>query len=376
MKTVSHRYIAPSQRLSSAVPPFAPVRPVDVSVVQPRGSFDFEEASKSANRSINLGLLKKHCFEDSLALLSRRAEILPERMAAMLDAHILITSETAEHLEQTMGLPAGWLDAKRTDLSEDDIRIVRESMRRKDEEAHEEREPVVFRAGAARPEPALPEAQACGSQADDASRLLSHTALTSGAANAEAVLSSAHAGAAFHAKEKPVKPNDPDLKWLKEQIDAMPRGTSSELARLMGRNRNDISAWLNLLRPMPTKMREPLAKAACQLLPHLKDEIEQRFHLAPLDLSKPEPAQVPAAAPSIEAQPSAKIDPAPAAEEPKPVASAVQTRRSGTSTYVGFKPSWNSSDPHMMRLIALQTAQTLAEVMKSVLEQEQQTEHH
>ncbi|MCX7912931.1 MAG: hypothetical protein N2506_08260, partial [Dehalococcoidales bacterium] len=84
-------------------------------------AFDSEDLQKAAARAVNLQLLLERLFDNDVAQLASRAEIDARRLRSMLDLEIHVSSEMAEHIEQTLRLPAGWLDQRRHSLDAADV---------------------------------------------------------------------------------------------------------------------------------------------------------------------------------------------------------------------------------------------------------------
>jgi len=71
---------------------------------------------------MNLQMLLRDVFDSSVAAMAAHVEMSPERLRSLLNDSI--SSEMAEHLEQVLGLPGGWLDNKRSSLDARHLRKV------------------------------------------------------------------------------------------------------------------------------------------------------------------------------------------------------------------------------------------------------------
>lgn len=383
-----NRFLNTNQRISSAQNPFSTVGSVPVRQVVNR-PFDLAQATKYAHRSVNLTLLKKHLFNDNLANLSLAAEVSNQRMGFFLDCDDTVESEMAEHIEKTIGLPAGWLDERREVLSDEEVVGLKEQIASVKRE--EEIEPPAPRVHLIRPAPAVspvvaPVAQPSSTEpvANEAPQESAAQATQESVHNEPSQPRPSIAGYENSVtKENKVVQLAPELAWLNEELAKAPRGSRSKVAKLMGRNPNDLSAWLNGLRVMPRPARAPMLRALVEFDQTLGEEAIRRFG-ADRDLilsGGSEPEMVGEAAPAVAASPvvAPVVSDAPvaqpAAAPAAPVTakaslqnaargSEVKAKSAGTSTYVSFRTARNVVE---IDAIALRTAQTLAEVVGSVM---------
>lgn len=366
------RVLSGSQRLSSAQSFLGSGHSVNVSF---RGGFDFEEASKSAQRAANLLALKKRLFNDSLALLANKAQVLPERLAMMLDLDLMISSEVAEHIEKSMGLPAGWLDGKRAEMSEQEVQALREALEHsgKDEHATESQEEARS-ISARKPEADEPKPEGIDLKTDtEEGEATMPQEKVETASAAQSLSDESHAaGSASSSLQAQA------LAWLNEQMKDKPRGSRSQLARLMQRNPNDLSAWLNGLRSMPASAMPSLMQALqafdAQLAQNFELRLGQKSAQEPASAGTPPQAQQPAEAASEaparnEAQ-AASAPAAPSVAAPR----VVKQSKVGAGTYVSFRADKNASADQEMRLLALRAVHTLSEVLNAVVHDEEKTE--
>lgn len=389
------RFVNPNQRLSSAQNPFNTGGAVRVNLAA-NPPFDLAQATKYACRSANLSLLKTHLFDNNVPQIALAAEVSAQRMAFFLDCDANVEPEMAEHMEKSIGLPAGWLDTRRQTLTEEEVAALKEQIANFKRE--EEIEPPAPRVHLIRPAPAAPVASdtSLAPAAESISAASTETSPQSGNAQvsqeSESIspTQSRPSNAGFENnvhKEIKVIQLAPELEWLNAELEKTPRGTRSLIARSMGRNPNDLSAWLNGLRVMPSAARTGLLRAVHEYNQELGEEAMRRFGTtpdavlsgasgsvaaaAPAAVSAPVVAPVQAAAPV--AQPVATPAAAPVAAKPTLQSvsrgTEVKAKNAGTSTYLSFRSARNVVE---IDAIAMRTAQTLAEVMGSVMRRMEQ----
>lgn len=367
------RHIDVSARLSSAQPPLPLLgsQPSRVPVMAP---FSYKDAERNARRIVNLELLKRHIFDDEAAKLADAIEMSPQRLAALFDLEVVFSDELAEHIEKTLGLPGGWLD-KRREWSEQERQTVQEAMRQASEQQASEQQtaeaqpPRVWRIESqAQPPAALPPS-ADPIPSPNVVRPIGQQAVhpqESPSMNTQA--------AEMQVKEAaPLPSSTQALAWLKNELAARPRGTQSSLAKAMGRNPNDLSAWLNGLRPIPAKALQDLRHTLKTFDAELAQGfIERLGEEAAHDAAKPEPQAasmqqqaLPEEAPSAAAPQQSSVN--------RPAAVQMHRARSGAAAYVTFarKPVHHDE----MAQLALRTAQVLAEIVKACVQRSEHDEH-
>lgn len=116
------RVIEPHARMSTAQRTIASAAPIAVSFSHPK--MDPDELRRVSARVLNMQLLIKHVFDDSLAALALQTEMAPDRLRSLMDMHVPFSSEIAEHLEKCLNLPGGWLDNKRSTIDADHLRAI------------------------------------------------------------------------------------------------------------------------------------------------------------------------------------------------------------------------------------------------------------
>lgn len=230
---------------------------------------DYEQASKASIRATNLAYLKQFVFDDSLSRLASAAEVLSPRMARMLDTDLLVDSEVAEHMEKAMGLPAGWLDVKRERWDEAQTPVVRAQIlagQNRDEHATYDPSPAQSHttATAQTTIPAVASAAPPKTEQPTLQMPRPSTAMP----NKTDTPAATNQGPSFFT---------PELRWLAQELAKQPRGIQSRLSVLMNRRPNDLSSWVNGLRPMPQHARAELVRALEQTDPALGAQARSRF---------------------------------------------------------------------------------------------------
>lgn len=362
------RYVDRSMRLSSAQNPLVQARsPVAVTFVSPHPGFNLGEATKNARRVTNLQLLKNHIFGGNVAEMAARAELSPQRLNALLELDMVLSSELAEHIEQTLGLPGGWLDRKHERWTEELQQEVLQHMQSAAERARAQ-ESVEAEAAAAATEAAA--AESTTAQPDAAVQpIQADKVCESDDCEPRApvdIVVSQDAQASAPSKERTMRAPY-DLQWLNEQLNMMPRGAKSALAKELGRHVNDLSAWLNGHRPMPSPVRAQLPEA----LQRFNADLAQRFAQLkgePQPGVRTAPEQEPAAAQPSSDSAASSTSSVRDLTSPR----AVVKRTVGRSEYVTFR----RQDAEELAQMAMITAQKLADVMQTALRMSAMHEQH
>jgi hypothetical protein len=336
MLTKHTRWIdATKQRSSSQA--FLTAKPAVAVQYVGHKAFDSEDLQKAAARAVNLQLLLERLFDNDVAQLASRAEIDARRLRSMLDLEIHVSSEMAEHIEQTLRLPAGWLDQRRHSLDAADVAMLQQRM---------------------------------GSGTDATSEATATTQHSNSgnsdeAVNKENVMPKSHLGA--------------DLQWIKDRLDSMPRGSKTRLADLMHRHPNDLSAWLGSHRAMPESARRALAAALPAFDAKMAADFRAAFPNSDIagwmnDAARSEKENLVAAAAEDSTAASALEEPATKeAVVPETKPPVLVKRRAGAGTYVSFRR--NEDEPSLEEVIA-QTANTLAQVLSSIVHRQHENQHH
>jgi hypothetical protein len=329
MLTKHTRWIdATKQRSSSQA--FLTAKPAVAVEYVGHKAFDAEDLQKAAARAVNLQLLLEHLFGGDVAQLAARAEIDARRLRGMLDLESHVSSEMAEHIEQTLRLPAGWLDQRRNALEAADIALLQQRMG----------------GGADAPNDAV--AATKHGDSDDAIAARKENAGSAAMpVNKENTMPKVVLGA--------------ELQWIKERLDAMPRGSKTRLADLMHRHPNDLSAWLGSHRPMPESAKQALAAALPAFDERMAADFRAAFPHSDIagwmdDAAKAEQENTQDL--TAASDPQAPATKEAAAPETKPA--VLVKRRAGSGTYVSFRR--NEDGPTLEEVIA-QTANTLAHVL-------------
>lgn len=374
------RHLEVGGRLSSAQPlNMLAGQSAKVQVMVP---FSYKEAERTARRIVNLDLLKRHVFGDEAAKLADAIEMSPQRLSALFDLEVVFSDELAEHIEKTLGLPGGWLD-KRREWNEEELAVVQQAM----QQACEQQGPETAHAPA--PEPRVWRMQAVLHTPEESST-------TSAAPSVEQAVHPSTTQAtlqtfAQEAADMNKQPSSTTAKaprqhaamacaWLKNELAQRERGTQSRLARAMGRNPNDLSAWLNGLRPMPAAALQDLLRALPSFDAQLAQGFVQRLQEVHAEDAQPalmreqEGAQQPSSATPQAAPDAPDAQPRPAAAAKPAADRAVQLRRSrsGSAAYVTFQ---HNAQSERIAELALRTAQVLAEVVKSCVAISEHAEH-
>jgi hypothetical protein len=342
MLTKQTRWIDATKRRSSSQA-FLTAKPAVAVEYVGHKAFDAEDLQKAAARAVNLQLLLEHLFDKDVAQLAARAEIDARRLRSMLDLEIHVSPEMAEHIEQTLRLPAGWLDQRRHALEAADIAMLQQRM------------------GGATDAP------------NDAAAATKHGDSDDGFSVRE---ENAESGAKPVSKENtmPKVVLGAELQWIKERLDAMPRGSKTRLADLMHRHPNDLSAWLGSHRPMPESAKQALAAALPAFDARLAADFRAAFPRSDLagwmeDAARGEKENTEASTAASDPQTPATKDAA--LPETKPA--VLVKRRAGSGTYVSFRRT--EGEPTLEEVIA-QTANTLAHVLSSIVDRQHENHNH
>jgi len=78
----------------------------------PHSHWDTKSGEKSARRIVNLTKLRDEVFAGDVAAFAERAEVPVFRLQSLCNAEDFVGDELAEHIEHSLGLPPGWLDAR------------------------------------------------------------------------------------------------------------------------------------------------------------------------------------------------------------------------------------------------------------------------
>lgn len=165
-----------------------------------------------------------------------------------------------------------------------------------------------------------------------------------------------------------------ELQWIKERLDAMPRGSKTRLADLMHRHPNDLSAWLGSHRPMPESAKRALAAA----LPAFDARMAADFRLAfpSSDIAGRMDDATQGEQESAQDSTAASDPQAPATKEaavPETKPAVLVKRRAGSGTYVSFRRT--EDEPTLEEVIA-QTANMLAHVLSSIIDRQHENHNH
>lgn len=322
------KMITPESRLSSAQRTIGALSPVTVSFA-PTRSMDHEEMRRMSARVLNLQMLLKEIFGDSIATLAAHLEMAPERLRALLDLQAPFTAEIAEHLEKSLRLPGGWLDNKRSGIDAEYLRSVifatgegedsvstasshspsapasaqaaANEAQQPTQVAPQPHEPRVFlaqdvpkKAEPTTADNACQPAQASHDNHEEQPKeqpmsAAGQTHATQNANGTQTALS------VETISGEPVRQTDAlanTLRWLNNELDRLraPNGMPARAALRvqLGRAQSTVSTWLNGLRKVPDDMVIPLARAVIDLrLPIAREFLERMFQACPSIFNEP-----------------------------------------------------------------------------------------
>jgi len=260
----------PRERLSSAQDIFSPMNPVKIvhQTAHQSKQEDPEETRRFGVRSLNLQMLLKDVFSSSIASMAAHIEISPDRLRSLLND--AVSSEMAEHLEQVLNLPGGWLDNKRSAIDAEYLKRVifggqdggQNESKSEQENAIEDKQGASL---AASDDASAPQVMDAASEtADDAKQAATPDVQTNDAASIGQPIAAQVSQTPPPAmdQEQPTRRKGKDdasiqsaLVWVNDVIDKEPTRIRSyirqSLRERLGRSQSTISTWLNGLRKPP-----------------------------------------------------------------------------------------------------------------------------
>lgn len=280
----SARFVSPTSRLSSAQQTIAALSPVTVTMAHPRG-IDPEELRRMSARVMNLQLLLKGLFEDSIAAMAAHLEMSPDRLRSLMDLQTPFSSEIAEHLEKSMHLPGGWLDNRRSSIDVEHLRSIVFAEEPVMAEQHEE-----FAIASTASQSQEVAAESTVQHKAEEPEMVKHEEFDMGnviAAQAAQPAATAALPETPPAHAEPNRQSDAmamTLRWLNGELDKFyaPDGVPARvsLRNRLGRAQSTVSTWLNGLRKLPDDMNIPMARAVIEMRLPIADELLSRMFAA------------------------------------------------------------------------------------------------
>ena len=299
-----NRFVAPASRFSGAQHTMGAIAPASVAFAYSQVTEPGELRRMNA-RVLNLQMLLKGLFDDSIAAMAAYLEMSPDRLRALMDMQTPFSSEIAEHLEKILRLPGGWLDNQRASIDVERLRAIVFGKKPADGAAPSEAEVEPVVAQSVEQRVAVCEHPRVVETVKES--VLAHE--SSGSADSSPIESNTeerdHEMINVIDTQKPqedvAKPVTPPLysgaqrkndamaqtlRWLNSKLDhyRAPNGAPARavLRARLGRAQSTVSTWLNGLRNLPDEMAVPLARAVVEMkLPVAAEFLERMFAAAP-----------------------------------------------------------------------------------------------